>query len=67
MLTQYSTENEQFKRMIRRFDEIISTKINCVQFDEFKKFVMDSFLSTKEFENRKIAVDNILENLENSI
>ena len=67
MLTQYSTENEQFKRMIRRFDEIISTKINCVQFDEFKKFVMDSFLSTKEFENRQIAVDNILENLENSI
>ena len=67
MLTQYSTENEQFKRMIRRFDEIISTKINCAQFDEFKKFVMDSFLSTKEFENRQIAVDNILENLENSI
>ena len=67
MLTQYSTENEQFKRMIRRFDEIISTKINCVQFDEFKKFVLDSFLSTKEFENRQIAVDNILENLENSI
>ena len=46
VLTQYSTEHEQHKEMIRRFDEVISTKINKECFEKFLKQCEDQ-LQTK--------------------
>lgn len=36
LLQEYSTGHEQHKEMIRRFDELISAKVNVLSFIEYK-------------------------------
>ena len=49
-MTQFSTDNEQMKEMIRRFDEVISEKASKMSLHEMEMFIEKQYVKIKNWD-----------------
>ena len=60
-LMKYEKNNTQMREMIRRFDELISDKVNKYTFKKLEEYVDETFLEKSEVEQLKLEFTDIKE------